>query len=64
MRRYTQMVFNLPSYTRLLMDDFFREGGEIAQRDFASPRQFAALPERTLINATDTIVIGACLAGR
>jgi glycine/D-amino acid oxidase-like deaminating enzyme len=51
-RRYSQMVFNLPSYTRLLMDDFFREGGEIEQRDFASPRQFAALKERTLVNAT------------
>jgi glycine/D-amino acid oxidase-like deaminating enzyme len=45
-RRYSQMVFNLPSYTRLLMDDFFREGGEIEQREFA------ALKERTLINAT------------
>jgi len=51
-RRYTQMVFNLPSYTRLLMDDFFREGGEIVHREFESPRQFASLKERTLINAT------------
>ena len=51
-RRYTQMVFNLPSYTRLLMDEFMRDGGEIEQRDFASARQFASLRERTLINAT------------
>jgi len=51
-RRYSQMVFNLPSYTRLLMDDFFREGGEIVQREFESPRQFASLKERTLVNAT------------
>jgi glycine/D-amino acid oxidase-like deaminating enzyme len=51
-RRYTQMVFNLPAYSRLLMDDFYRQGGEIEQRDFQSPRQFAALPERTLVNAT------------
>jgi hypothetical protein len=51
-RRYTQLVFNLPSYSRLLMDDFYRQGGEIEQRDFQSPRQFAALPERTLVNAT------------
>jgi glycine/D-amino acid oxidase-like deaminating enzyme len=51
-RRYTQMVFNLPSYTKLLMDDFEREGGSIEQRHFDSPRQFAALPERTIINAT------------
>jgi len=51
-RRYSQLVFNLPSYTRLLMDDFFREGGEIVHREFESPRQFASLKERTLINAT------------
>ena len=51
-RRYSQMVFNLPSYTRLLMDDFLREGGEIEQREFVSPREFAGLKERTLINAT------------
>jgi len=51
-RRYTQMVFNLPSYTRLLMDDFMRDGGEIEQREFHDPRQFASLKERTLINAT------------
>lgn len=51
-RRYSQLVFNLPAYTRLLMDDFMRDGGEIVHRDFASPRQFAALAERTLVNAT------------
>jgi glycine/D-amino acid oxidase-like deaminating enzyme len=51
-RRYTQLVFNLPSYFRLLMDDFLRQGGEIEQRDFQSLRQFSALRERTLVNAT------------
>ena len=51
-RRYSQLVFNLPAYTRLLMDDFMRDGGEIVHRDFASPRQFASLTERTLVNAT------------
>lgn len=51
-RRYVQMVFNLPAYSQLLMDDFLREGGEIEQRHFDSPRQFAALRERTLVNAT------------
>ncbi|HMC14194.1 MAG TPA: FAD-dependent oxidoreductase [Albitalea sp.] len=51
-RRYTQLVFNLAAYARLLMDDFMRDGGEIEQRDFTSPRQFAALKERTIINAT------------
>ncbi len=51
-RRYTQMVFNLASYSQLLMDEFMRDGGDIAQREFFSPRDFAALKERTLINAT------------
>jgi hypothetical protein len=51
-RRYQQMVFNLPTYSRLLLEDFMRFGGEIVQRDFTSPRQFAGLPERTLVNAT------------
>lgn len=51
-RRYTQLVFNLGAYARLLMDDFLRAGGEIETRHFESPRQFADLREKTLINAT------------
>jgi len=51
-RRYAQLVFNLPAYSQLLLDEFARDGGEIVHRDFASPRQFAALKERTLVNAT------------
>jgi glycine/D-amino acid oxidase-like deaminating enzyme len=51
-RRYTQMVFNLASYSRLLMEDFFREGGRLVQREFESPRQLAGLPERTIVNCT------------
>lgn len=51
-RRYQQLVFNLPAYSRLLLEDFMRFGGEIVHRDFTSPRQFAGLPERTLVNAT------------
>ena len=51
-RRYTQMVFNLSAYARLLTDDFLRAGGEIVTRDFRSVRQLRALPETTLVNAT------------
>jgi glycine/D-amino acid oxidase-like deaminating enzyme len=51
-RRYTQMVFNLASYSRLLLEDFFREGGRLVQREFESPRQLAGLPERTIVNCT------------
>jgi hypothetical protein len=51
-RRFTQMVFNLASYQRLLMDDFLRAGGEIEQRDFVHARQLAGLRERTIVNCT------------
>ena len=51
-RRFTQMSFNIASYQRLLLDDFHRDGGEIMHRDFSHPRQFASLPERTLVNCT------------
>ncbi|OYU92707.1 MAG: D-amino-acid oxidase [Burkholderiales bacterium PBB5] len=51
-RRYQQLVFNLPAYTQWLLDGFMRDGGEIVHCDFESPRQWAALPERTLVNAT------------
>jgi hypothetical protein len=51
-RRYTQMVFNISAYSRMLMDDFLRAGGEIETREFGSPREFASLKEKTVINAT------------
>ena len=51
-RRYTQLVFNISAYSRLLMDDFLLAGGEIHTRDFESPRQFQSLPEHTIVNAT------------
>lgn len=51
-RRYTQMVFNLPAYTEWLMNGFMRDGGEIITRHFEHPRQLSSLPETTLVNAT------------
>lgn len=51
-RRFTQMTFNIASYQRLLVDDFLRAGGEIVQRVFEHPRQFADLRERTIVNCT------------
>ena len=51
-RRFTQMTFNIASYQRLLLDDFHRDGGEIIHREFAHPRQFADLAERTVVNCT------------
>jgi hypothetical protein len=51
-RRFTQLVFNLGAYSRLLMDDFLREGGELVRRDFEDLREFAGLPEWVVVNAT------------
>lgn len=51
-RRYTQLAFNIRAYARLLMDDFLAAGGEFATHDFESPRQFAELREKTLVDAT------------
>jgi glycine/D-amino acid oxidase-like deaminating enzyme len=51
-RRFTQLVFNIPAYQRLLLDDFARDGGELVQREFRTPRDFARLPERLVVNCT------------
>ncbi|MFT7771714.1 FAD-dependent oxidoreductase [Roseateles sp.] len=51
-RRFTQLVFNIPAYQRLLLDDFARDGGELVQREFRSPREFARLPEKCVVNCT------------
>lgn len=51
-RRYSDMVFNLSSYQRMLVSDFLAAGGEIEPREFASPSDLMKLREKTLINAT------------
>jgi hypothetical protein len=51
-RRFTQLVFNIPAYQRLLLDDFARDGGELVQFELRTPRDFARLPERLVINCT------------
>lgn len=51
-RRFTQLIFNVPAYQRLLLDDFARDGGELVQREFRQPRDFARLPERVIVNCT------------
>ncbi|MEO8133289.1 MAG: FAD-dependent oxidoreductase [Betaproteobacteria bacterium] len=50
--RYTRMMFNISAYSRMLMEDFLRNGGQIETRAFASPREFATLREKTIVNAT------------
>ncbi|UXH80376.1 NAD(P)/FAD-dependent oxidoreductase [Roseateles amylovorans] len=51
-RRFTQMVFHIRPYQRMLVEDFLRDGGEWIQRDFQHARELATLPERTLVNCT------------
>lgn len=51
-RRLTQLTFNIRLYQRLLLDDFFREGGELVMQEFRSPREWARLPERVIVNCT------------
>jgi glycine/D-amino acid oxidase-like deaminating enzyme len=50
--RYSLLGFNIGALSRLLMEDFFRNGGEIETRTFESPRQFAGLREKVIVNAT------------
>ncbi|KQW42870.1 MULTISPECIES: FAD-dependent oxidoreductase [unclassified Roseateles] len=51
-RRFTQLVFNIPAYQRLLLDDFARDGGELVQREFRQLRDLGTLPERLVVNCT------------
>jgi glycine/D-amino acid oxidase-like deaminating enzyme len=52
LRRDTLMMFNLSSYTRMLVADFLENGGKFVITEFHSPADLAPLREKTLINAT------------
>jgi hypothetical protein len=51
-QRFTTMVFNIPAYARMLMDEFRLAGGDLEIREFTSPDEFAGLPEKTIIHCT------------
>ncbi len=51
-RRGPNLVFNLTSYSRMLIADFEAAGGVIETREFETPGDLSKLKERTLINAT------------
>ena len=51
-RRYTTMMFNIATYSRMLLAEFRQAGGTIDVREFHEPRELMKLRERTLINAT------------
>jgi glycine/D-amino acid oxidase-like deaminating enzyme len=52
LKRSSLMMFNLSSYTRMLLSDFGANGGKIEIAEFHSLDDFARLREKTLINAT------------
>jgi len=52
LQRTTTMMFNISSYARMLMSDFFQDGGHIEVTEFHSPADFARLRQKTVVNAT------------
>lgn len=46
------MLFNIAEYTRVLMAEFFAQGGAIETLVMQDKRDFAAIHERTIINCT------------
>ncbi|MCW5580057.1 MAG: FAD-binding oxidoreductase [Luteimonas sp.] len=50
--RRPQLVFNLATYARLLMDEFLQLGGTLETRTFEEPAELATLREKTVVNAT------------
>jgi glycine/D-amino acid oxidase-like deaminating enzyme len=49
-RRSTNMVFNLITYSRLLLSDFLANGGMLEQREFHTPHDYTSLPQKTIVN--------------
>ena len=51
-RRTTSLTFNVADYARQLMSDFLTAGGTIETREFHTPQELTALPQRTIIDCT------------
>jgi glycine/D-amino acid oxidase-like deaminating enzyme len=51
-RRNSQLMFNLASYARVLLDDFMASGGRLEITEFKTPADFARVKEKTLVNCT------------
>jgi glycine/D-amino acid oxidase-like deaminating enzyme len=51
-RRRGVLVFNIASYSQMLMTQFRIAGGRIEHREFHDPSEFARLPEKVVINCT------------
>lgn len=51
-RRVSLMMFNISTYSRMLMNEFLAMGGTFEITEFSHPRELQKLPETTLVNAT------------
>ncbi|HSI78054.1 MAG TPA: FAD-dependent oxidoreductase [Lunatimonas sp.] len=45
-------IFNIPSYLKMMRDDFLLAGGKIEYRDFKKPEDVDALPQKCVVNCT------------
>jgi len=50
--RSTSLTFNVSDYSRQLMNDFLIAGGVMETREFHSPQEIVALPQKGIINCT------------
>jgi hypothetical protein len=48
--RSSSMTFNVADYSRQLLTDFLVAGGKIETREFHSPQELAALPQKVVVN--------------
>ncbi len=51
-RRTTSITFNIASYSRQLLNEFFVEGGKFENTEFNTPAELSRLPQKVIINAT------------
>ena len=51
-RRRSVLMFDIASYSQMLMAQFEVAGGRVEQREFRDPQEFANLPEKSVINCT------------
>jgi glycine/D-amino acid oxidase-like deaminating enzyme len=49
-RRRSVLMFNIASYSQMLMTQFLVAGGRIENREFHNPAELAGLPEKVVIN--------------
>ena len=51
-RRRSVLMFNIASYSQMLMTQFRLAGGRIEHREFHDPAELAGLPEKVVIDCT------------